>query len=240
MSNILVGPSQRLRRAIHRNDASLVQRIIKAHLDLLHNPDISSNGLSNSNLHLAASLGHLEVCIVLLSQGHEDPTPALNEQHQTALMLASAGGHTEVVHLLCEKDPSCILRRDMRGRDAIMEASLGGHDTVLQLLLTYIPGGAQAAVQKADIDGNTALHFASSKGHLLVLRTLLAAGADPEKRNIWSWSAVAYSATVQAEVYLKNLIAVDVEKRKRLKSDADESRKGAAVRVVERDVGSTD
>ncbi|EMR61757.1 hypothetical protein MGN70_008730 [Eutypa lata] len=241
---LVIGPAQRLRRAILRNDASLSQRIIKAHPDLLHNPDSSSTGFSNSNLHLAASLGHFEVCRVLLSLGHEEPTPALNEKHQTALMLAAAGGHTEAVHLLCEHDPSCILRRDTRGRDAIMEASLGGHDTVLQILLTYAPGGAQAAVQNADIDGNTALHFASSKGHLPALRTLLAAGADPDKRNIWSWTAVAYSATVQTEVYLKSLIANDIEKRKRLKSDVVDSesngRKGAAVRIVERDVGGQD
>lgn len=236
----MIGPAQRLRRAIHRDDALLVQRIVKAHPGLLHNPDVTSTGLSNSNLHLAASLGHAEVCRVLLSLGHEDPTPALNEKHQTALMLAAAGGHTEAVHLLCEADPSCILRRDMRGRDAIMEASLGGHDTALQLLLTYVPGGPQEAVQSYDIDGNTALHFASSKGHLDVLGTLLAAGADPDKRNIWSWTAVAYSATVQTEVKLKSLIARDVDKRHRLKSDAAESRKGAAVRIVERDVSSTE
>lgn len=238
--NLVIGPAQRLRRAIHRADASLVQRIVRAHPDLLHNPDISSTGLSNSNLHLAASLGHADVCRVLLSAGHEDPTPALNEKHQTALMLAAAAGHTEVVHLLCEKDPSCILRRDMRGRDAVMEASLGGHDTVLQILLTYVPEGAQVAVQKADADGNTALHFASSKGNLPVLRTLLAAGADPDKPNVWSWDAVAYSATVQAEVYLKTLIAADTDKRKRLGSDAADGRRGGAVRLVEREVDSVD
>ncbi|RYP65787.1 hypothetical protein DL771_008152 [Monosporascus sp. 5C6A] len=233
-----IGPDQRLRRAVHRGDASLVQRILRTYPDLLHNPDLSSAGLSNSNLHLAASLGHLEVCRVLLALGHEHGTPALNEKHQTALMLAAAAGHTEVVHLLCEHDPPCILRRDMRRRDAIMEASLGGHDTVLQILLTYVPGGAQAAVRNADLEGNTALHFASSKGHLPVLRTLLAAGADPQQRNIWSWAAVSYSATVQTEVYLKTLIAGDAEKRKRPKNDAEEGRKAGLVRIVESEVSS--
>ncbi|KAI0015468.1 ankyrin repeat-containing domain protein [Xylariomycetidae sp. FL0641] len=225
----------RLRRAVHANDALLVRRIVKAHPDLVHNPDRSSDGLSNSSLHLAASLGYLQVCKILVAQGHELPTPALNEHHQTALMLAAQQGHTEVVHFLAEHNPSTILRHDVRGRDAIMEASLGGHDTVLQILLTYVPEGADVAVQRADVDGNTALHFASSNGHLLVLRTLLAAGADANKKNMWSWSAVAYSATVQAEVYFKNLV-VDVEKRRRAKSDAEEGRKGGAVRMVEQEV----
>lgn len=229
----MIDPCQRLRRAIHANDALLVDRILKSHPALVHSPDASPGGLSNSNLHLAASLGHLQICKVLVAHGHEEPTPALNDEHQTALMLAAGAGHTEVVHFLSEQDPRCIVRRDRHGRDAIMEASLGGHDTALQILLTYAPDGPGPAVQAVDVDGNTALHFASSNGNLLVLRTLLAAGADAEKRNAWSWTAVAYSATVQAEVYLKGLVA-EVEKRKRALSGAsDTSRKtAAAVRIV--------
>ncbi|OLN87671.1 Target of rapamycin complex 2 subunit AVO2 [Colletotrichum chlorophyti] len=234
-----IEPSLRIRRAITADDALLVKRILRSHPRLLHNPDSSPEGLSNSNLHLAASLGHLQVCRVLIDHGHEDPDPALNEHHQTALMLAAAAGHTEVVHLLCERAPQVILRRDIRWRDAIMEASRGGHDTVLQILLTYVPGGAQEAVQRADLDGNTALHFASSNGNLLVLRTLLAAGADAERRNVWSWTAMSYSATVQAEVYLKGLVT-EVERRKMVRHEVEQlkhSIKGGGVRVVEEDVG---
>lgn len=222
-----------MRRAIHVGDSLLVKRILNSHPTLLHNPDASLSGLSNSNLHLAASLGHKAICESLLKAGHEDPCPALNENHQTALMLAAGAGHSEVVHLLCEHDRSCILRRDGRGRDAIMEASMGGHDTALQILLTYVPGGPREAVQRADLEGNTALHFASSNGNLLGLRTLLAAGADVERRNIWNWTPAAYSATVQAEVYLKGLVS-EVGKRQpqRKKNEATRNKKGGAVRVV--------
>jgi uncharacterized protein len=214
-----IEPWIRLRRAIIADDALLVKRILKSHPTLLHSPDTSFYGLSNSNLHLAASLGCRDICQVLLDLGHEEPCPALNEHHQTALMLAAAAGHTDVVHLLCEHDQSCVLRRDARGRDAIMEASRGGHDTALQLLLTYVPGGAEEAVRRADIEGNTALHFASGNGNLLVLRTLLAAGADVERRNMWNWTPAAYSATVQAEVYLKGLVT-EVGRRQQLRKEA--------------------
>ncbi|OAQ71818.1 spherulin-1B precursor [Purpureocillium lilacinum] len=226
-----IDPSIRVRRAIHAGDALLVQRILKSNPSILHNPDTSLMGLSNSNLHLAASLGHRDICEVLLRAGHEEPCPALNDNHQTALMLAAGAGHTDVVHLLCESDPDSILRRDVRGRDAIMEASMGGHDTILQLLLTYVPGGPFEAVQRADKEGNTALHFASSNGNLLGLRTLLAAGADVERRNIWNWTPAAYSATVQAEVYLKGLVS-EVERRHQLKKEAEVSKKAGFVRVV--------
>ncbi|KIE00806.1 spherulin-1B precursor, partial [Metarhizium majus ARSEF 297] len=231
-----IDPAIRLRRAIHVGDSLLAIRILKSHPPLLHNPDSSLPGLSNSNLHLAASLGHKDICEALLKAGHEDPCPALNDNHQTALMLAASAGHSEVVHLLCEYDRSCILRRDVRGRDAIMEASMGGHDTALQILLTYVPGGPREAVQRADLEGNTALHFASSNGNLLGLRTLLAAGADVERRNIWNWTPAAYSATVQSEVYLKGLVT-EVERRQQLKKEIEATRhkKAGAVRVVTAD-----
>ncbi|KAM0300891.1 hypothetical protein ACHAPM_006186 [Fusarium culmorum] len=234
LTNHRIEPSIRVRRAIHANDATLLRRILKTHPSYLLNPDSSPSGLSNSNMHLAASLGHHEVCAVLLKLGHEDPCPALNESHQTALMLAAAGGHTEVVQILCEHDKTCILRRDVRGRDAVMEASLGGHDTILQLLLTYVPGGPYDAVRRADVEGNTALHFASGNGNLLVLRTLLAAGADIHKRNIWSWTPAAYSATVQAEVYLKGLVnEVGKLQQQQQKREIESAKKGGGVRVVE-------
>lgn len=146
-------------------------------------------------------------------------------------MLASARGFIETVLFLAEHDPSSIPRRDVRGRDAIMEASLGGHDTVLQILLTWDPEGAAKAVSRADVDGNTALHFASSNGNLLVLRTLLAAGADPDRRNVWNWTAISYSATVAAEVYLKGLVA-EAQRKKA----AREGEK-VGLRVVEQDDG---
>lgn len=95
-----------------------------------------------------------------------------------------------------------------------MGAARGGHDTAVQILLTWDPEGAGAAVARADEDGNTALHFASSGGSLLVLRTLLAAGADPDRRNMWDWTAISYSATVAAEVYLKGLVA-EAQRKKR-------------------------
>lgn len=146
-------------------------------------------------------------------------------------MLAAGSGHTDVVHLVCEADAGCILRRDIRGRDAIMGASMGGHDTVLQLLLTYVPGGPYDAVRRADSEGNTALHFASGNGNLLTVRTLLAAGADVEKHNVWNWTPAAYSATVQAEVYLKGLVS-EVERRQILRKEVEAAKKGGGVRVV--------
>lgn len=59
----------------------------------------------------------------------------------------------------------------------------------------------------------------------------MAAGADSEKRNVWSWTPVAYSATVQAEVYFKGLVG-EVERRRERRREVEAQGKGAGVRVV--------
>jgi len=48
---------------------------------------------------------------------------------------------------------------------------------------------------------------------------------------VWSWTAVSYSATVQAEVYFKGLVA-EVERRKAMKKEAELRGTGGGVRIV--------
>ncbi|EQL03641.1 spherulin-1B precursor [Ophiocordyceps sinensis CO18] len=209
-----IEPSIRLRRAIHVGDALLVRRLLKSHPSLLHNPDASPMGLSNSNLHLAASLGHRDICESLLRAGHEVPCPALNEHHQTALMLAARAGHTDVVHLLCETDRPSILRRDVRGRDAIMEASIGGHEL---RKINFKAASSQGQLSP--------VHRCDSGGELMLMVTAAAAVSTSMTQQA--------SATVQAEVYLKGLVS-EVERRQQLKR-VDASKRGGAVRVVQDD-----
>lgn len=263
-TKIRIEPSLRLRRAIHNGDQLLTARILKSHPTLLHNPDYTAAGHSNTSLHLASSLGHLAIVQHLLHLGHEATGISLNEEYQTPLILAAQEGHTDTVLALCQSGVADVGRQDGRGRDAVMEASRGGHDTCLQILLTYAPApsplfarqftgiispseleklrnsndsetNARLLLSHADHEGNTALHFASSNGHLLVLRTLLAAGADSERRNAWSWTAVSYSATVAAEVYFKGLVA-EVQRRRDQRREAEVNGKGGALRIVGRDV----
>ncbi|KFY83527.1 hypothetical protein V500_10040, partial [Pseudogymnoascus sp. VKM F-4518 (FW-2643)] len=118
-------------------------------------------------------------------------------------MLAASLGHADIVNaLLASPHAGGITKRDSRGRDALMLAAANGFDTCVQLLLTHAPPPsaadletdphitpARALLRAQDADGNTALHFASANGQLLVLRTLVAAGAEPERRNAWSWTA---------------------------------------------------
>jgi hypothetical protein len=99
-----------------------------------------------------------------------------------------------------------------------MIAARHGHDSAVLLLLTRRPHAA-ADPNAQDLRGDTALHYASSYGHLKVVRTLLAHGADPWLRNHFQWTPVDYSSTVQAEAYLLDLVA-EMERYK-----AEEARK---------------
>lgn len=77
---------------------------------------------------------------------------------------------------------------------------------LLSTLLQLSPLPTRILLTAADLDGNTALHYASAYGQLKAIRALLAAGANPGAKNKYSWTPDAYSSTVQAEVYFKGLV----------------------------------
>ena len=77
---------------------------------------------------------------------------------------------------------------------------------LLSLLLSLHPHPLPLPLEATDNAGNTPLHHASAWGNLKAIRTLLEVGADPGARNEWSWTPVAYSASVQAEVYFRGLV----------------------------------
>ena len=77
---------------------------------------------------------------------------------------------------------------------------------LLSILLKIHPYPLPLPLEATDNAGNTPLHHASAWGNLKAIRTLLELGADPGARNEWSWTPVAYSASVQAEVYFRGLV----------------------------------
>ncbi|GAM85602.1 hypothetical protein ANO11243_036090 [Dothideomycetidae sp. 11243] len=147
---------------------------------------------SNSSLHLAAELGLVEIAQVLLDAGHDDTEISRNTDWVTPLMLAAEHGHIEV----CAVHSLDGQKRDGRA--------------------------FPASVDHQDYEGNTPLHHASAAGSLKALRILLEAGADPSGRNAGKWTPIAYSLTVQAEVYFKQLTS-EFEAAKRASGPATPS-----------------
>lgn len=200
----MIEPAIRLRRAIYLKDVPLVRRIVKANPGLLQNPDYEDK--SNTSLHLAAQKGLFEIAEVLLDAGHDSDEISRNAEWETPLMFAAANGNVEVGQLLIERCARSIPWTNKKGLDVLAIACLHQASTPLIPLLlqhTVYP----ASVHSRDGVGNTPLHHASASGSLKALRILLTAGADPNATNAYDWTPLAYSQTVAAEVYFKNLIA---------------------------------
>lgn len=124
-------------------------------------------------LHLAAKLGHVDIVDELLARGVDI------EQGQvpfckTALWSACERGHAEVVERLLSAG-ALVNTVDKNDVSALAIASKRGHKDVVDLLLAH----RSIAVNIHSVTGSTALHEASANGHLDVVVALLEKGADP-------------------------------------------------------------
>ncbi|KAF2724336.1 ankyrin [Polychaeton citri CBS 116435] len=230
----MIDPSTRLRRAIYLNDALLVQRIVRINPKLLCNPDFEDK--SNTSLHLAAQQGSATIAEFLITSGHEDGEISRNTDHDTPLMLAARNGHVDVATFLAKQFPRCVVYTNKVGQDALAIASQRPASTALIPMLLSISDEKEhcASVHSRDVEGNTALHHASASGSLKALRLLLAAGANPLAKNNYDWTPLAYSQTVAAEVYFKNLVA-EFERKKiegAKQGEEKEKQKAAGLRLV--------
>ena len=124
----------------------------------------------------------------------------LDEERRTALLMAAFNGHTRVVKLLLDNGAS-VEHRDVAGRTALLYASTGANDETVRVLLEagaepnvtdtgegfsplmHAAAEGQARVVQTllkhnadptlrDVDGDTALDFATQNGHENVVRLL--------------------------------------------------------------------
>jgi uncharacterized protein len=119
--------------------------------------------------------------------------------------------------------------------DALMLAARSGSLGIIPHLLTA--GDPPCSPNAHDADGNTALHHASAAGELMAIRILLQYGANPMAQNAYSWTPMAYSSTVAAELYFKNLVG-EMEKMRvevQMQAREMERQRMAGVRLVTRE-----
>ncbi len=114
---------------------------------------------------------NIDIVRALLAQGADLNIP--NSDGYTALMLASGGGHLDVVITLIDAGADVNIIDSAHRDTALMLASGGGHLDVVSALLAHVE-----YINRQNSDGNTALMLASGGGHLDVVSALLARGAD--------------------------------------------------------------
>ncbi len=146
-------------------------------------PQAPGGANSVSALHIAVSLGNVEVAQSLIAAGAD-----VNLQDSTGLtpmMLAAHQGNIELVQSLLRAGGDVDLQ-DFSGTTALMLAQ--GHREVVETLLR-----AGANVNAKTESGMTALMFASDSGNIDCVRQCLAAGADIHERDNRGWSAIEFA-----------------------------------------------
>ncbi|XP_039629686.1 ankyrin repeat and KH domain-containing protein 1 isoform X3 [Polypterus senegalus] len=110
--------------------------------------------------------------------------------HDTALTLACAGGHEELVSVLLARGAN-IEHRDKKGFTPLILAATAGHVGVVEILLDK--GGDIEAQSERTKD--TPLSLACSGGRQEVVELLLLRGANKEHRNVSDYTPLSLAAS---------------------------------------------
>uniref|UniRef100_A0A670K2E6 Ankyrin repeat domain 17 n=1 Tax=Podarcis muralis TaxID=64176 RepID=A0A670K2E6_PODMU len=117
-------------------------------------------------------------------------SPSTESNHDTALTLACAGGHEELVQTLLERGAN-IEHRDKKGFTPLILAATAGHVGVVEILLD---NGADIEAQ-SERTKDTPLSLACSGGRQEVVELLLARGANKEHRNVSDYTPLSLAAS---------------------------------------------
>lgn len=181
-------------------------------------------------LHDAAAAGHYEAVKALLMAGANANKP--DAQGKVPAEYAAERGHGDVgrllyavtsgpkrervLRLLNGEDPDPALSPD----EQLVRAARAGDATLVAQLLH---GGA--AVNAAEANGMTALHWAANRGHLGVAKLLVEAGADVNRLDSYDGIALDYARLNRRQrvvQYLLPLTRPELRDRKRAVRDEGE------------------
>eukprot|EP01134_Creolimax_fragrantissima_P004582 CFRG4582T1 len=138
--------------------------------------DALGGHLQSTALHWAVRQGHLEMCVVLMSNGG-DPTVRDNQGYN-ALLLSAQFGHSSLCAYLVAKGVD-IHSTDPDGRTPLMWAAyrVFTADTIRTLI------ALKSEIDTQDHTRNTALHWACFNGNNATVRELVNLGARIDIRN---------------------------------------------------------
>ena len=164
---------------------------------------VAADVSSGQGLLAAASHGRVACASLLLKSG-SDPG-RVHPIMGSALHVAAAGGHTELVRLLCRvlaqgaaDAPSidaaadaaaALLRTNAAWRTPLLCAAASGHGDCVEALVE-----AGAPLEQTDREGNSPLLGACSVGDPKSVAVLLQAGAQPRRRNALGRDALLCAA----------------------------------------------
>ncbi|XP_059173721.1 ankyrin repeat domain-containing protein 17-like isoform X2 [Physella acuta] len=180
-----------------RKQQRVVQTPPANHQNAISNLDIT-NGSSSPNQVMGMSTNTLYSSVDVDSQTESN--------HDTALTLACAGGHAELVTLLLAKGAD-IEHRDKKGFTPLILSATAGHVDVVEILLDH----------HADIEAqsertkDTPLSLACSGGRYEVVELLLNRNANKEHRNVSDYTPLSLAASGGYVNIIKLLLSHNAE-----------------------------
>lgn len=124
-------------------------------------------------LHKAAWTGDLSKVVQLVKKD----TSALDKENRTALHLACAKGHADIVKVLLEWHAKSNIG-DSEAKTPLLKAVECGHDDCVKLLIDH-----NAHVDAVDKSGNSGLHLAVLYNHPKIVKLLTSKGANVNIKN---------------------------------------------------------
>lgn len=156
----------------------------------------------------AASSGYAEIAKLLLDgvAGHCTKTSYTPSQFEDALVYAIRGGHRSVVRVFVESGTSNINALMAGFQTPLDIAGEDGSEDMANLLLDL-----GLDIHTPVSNGDSPLHRAVWKGHLVTVMSLLCRGASIEARNAIGFSPLAYSVFCEHPEIMKVLLEHDAD-----------------------------
>ncbi|XP_054279848.1 rabankyrin-5-like [Macrosteles quadrilineatus] len=162
------------------------------------------DGHRRTALHVAAEAGHASVVSALLQNGAD--YDATDSEGDNALHVAVREGHLAVVRALLTESRLDAEAVNLKGRNPLHTLARFAKDnaaTICELFLECMP---EYPLDKPDLEGNTALILAYTKGNGNLCRTLVKAGACVGAMNKDGITIFNYQVASNSKTLLKRLL----------------------------------
>lgn len=126
-------------------------------------------------LHVSAAAGHAN--IVKLFAADKLLLDSVDENNQSALMIATEQGHAEACAVLLEMLAKHNVQ-NAKGQNLVQIAASKGRARVISLFIEKLVKTNKVSLDAQDKEGNTALNLAAVEGHVEVCNLLVAAEAN--------------------------------------------------------------